>query len=152
MYDWVISPEKPLVCGTIWFSMQFRISKGGVGKRLHRVLVSRFYHHFSFLLVECWHCPWHMQDRRHAICLSSTLEKVLNSEIGSLLLRIFTKIKCRNRFYTAEKMTKSQRLKGVFVCVHACIRVCVCVYKPVSHVFSFRFCFSFYCFLFLSNH
>lgn len=77
--------EKPLVskvCGTIWSSLQFRISKAGVGEGLHRVLASHFYHRFSFLFVESWHCLWQMQDRRHAICLWSTLEKVLHSEIG----------------------------------------------------------------------
>lgn len=84
------SREKPVVgkvCGAICFSLQFRISKAGVGKGLPGVLASRFCHHFSFLFVECWHCLWHMQDWRHAVCLWPMLVKVLISEIGFLLRR-----------------------------------------------------------------
>lgn len=93
--------EKPLVskvCRTIWPSLQFRISKYRSWQRVAWILASHFYHHFPFIFVEHWHSTWQMQDRRHAIYLWSTLEKVLNSEIS----------------FAVQKVSKSQKLEGFY--------------------------------------
>lgn len=93
--------KKPLVskvCRTIWPSLQFRILKYRSWQRVTWILASHFYHHFSFIFVEYWHSAWQMQDRRHAISLWSTLEKVLNSEIS----------------FVAQKVAKSQKFEGFY--------------------------------------